>query len=195
MTWEACKKKWVSYPKGKICKLNVPSLTSQAYPWISTERDVDIFESYPHWTGRWRCRPTPGWWRWRRWRSAATSCRSSADAPRSPAGYAACSIPACKAPRPGKARPEPVGSNRDVTDTVLMTNFLFWRITDQLQVEADELQAGHQREEEREVVMTADQSVPDVEEKQLLTVKLHTSVILPKRKFNFHCDAINAYLK
>lgn len=39
-------------------------------------------------------------------------------------------------------------------------------MTDQLEVEADELQAGHQREEEREVVMTADQSVPDGEKKR-----------------------------
>lgn len=46
-------------------------------------------------------------------------------------------------------------------------------MTDQLKVKADELQAGHQREEEGEVVMTADQSVPDEEEKQLLTIMIH----------------------
>lgn len=51
-------------------------------------------------------------------------------------------------------------------------------MADQLEVEADELQAGHQREEEREVVMTADQSVPDEEEKQLLTLIVHVNVIL-----------------
>lgn len=38
-------------------------------------------------------------------------------------------------------------------------------MADQLEVEADKLQAGHQREEERKVVMTADQSVPDREKK------------------------------
>lgn len=40
-------------------------------------------------------------------------------------------------------------------------------MADQLQIEANELQAGHQREEEREVVVTADQSVPKVKRKQL----------------------------
>lgn len=49
-------------------------------------------------------------------------------------------------------------------------------MTDQLEVKADELQAGHQREEEREVVITADQSVPDEEEKQPLTLMIHVSV-------------------
>lgn len=51
-------------------------------------------------------------------------------------------------------------------------------MTDQLKVEADELKAGHQREEEREVVMTADQSVPDEEEKQPLTLIIRAGVIL-----------------
>lgn len=66
-----------------------------------------------------------------------------------------------------------------------MTNFLFWRITDQLQVEADELQAGHQREEEREVVMTADQSVPDVEEKQLLNCHITYQRDITKEEIQF----------
>lgn len=40
-------------------------------------------------------------------------------------------------------------------------------LADQLQIEANELKAGHQREEEREVVVTADQSVPKVKRNQL----------------------------
>lgn len=40
-------------------------------------------------------------------------------------------------------------------------------LADQLQIEANELEAGHQREEEREVVMTADQSVPKIKRNQL----------------------------
>lgn len=51
-------------------------------------------------------------------------------------------------------------------------------MTDQLKVKADELQARHQREEECKVVMAADQSVPDEEEKQLLTIITHVSRIL-----------------
>lgn len=38
---------------------------------------------------------------------------------------------------------------------------------DQLQIKANELQAGHQCEEEREVVMAANQCIPSGEEKQL----------------------------
>lgn len=43
-------------------------------------------------------------------------------------------------------------------------------LADQLQIEANELQAGHQREEEGEVVVTADQSVPKVKRNQLSTL-------------------------
>lgn len=43
-------------------------------------------------------------------------------------------------------------------------------LADQFQIEANELQAGHQREEEREVVVTADQSIPKVKRNQLQTI-------------------------
>lgn len=81
--------------------------------------DQDITTAYLHWRGLWRCHPTPGWWRWGRWKSAEISCLSWAVFPQNPAGCGVCSILACRGPRPDRARPETAGANRNDTDTLL----------------------------------------------------------------------------
>lgn len=62
--------------KCKNCWQRRRNSSGEEFVWVS----VCVCEGHPgsylHWTGRWHCHPTPGWWRWERWRSEGTNCLS-----------------------------------------------------------------------------------------------------------------------